>query len=130
MVLPNKGGYFLYTAYIVKAEPSSTIWTRCEVQVTPYGHGIDHYQKVYYSISEPGLSAVGDVRIPVPVFGAGHFIDVASVANPATIDLSSGSGVDLKIKNLLSDMQVHVVSRAEIYFGHPGFWNPPSGLIA
>src|SRR5205807_1647616 len=24
----------------------------------------------------------------------------------------------------------HVVSRAEIYFGHPGFWNPPSGLIA
>lgn len=116
------GKFFDYTFYIAVAGANPPVWYTCGAQVYTQGAFLDRFETAHFTVQVGSVTDEGALDVPLHSIASRDFIEVTSVTNPAKVDLSQSTGIELSLRNLLPDQDLLVEPSIQATASHPGYW--------
>jgi len=122
IVLGKFGQFFLYTFFLEDLQAGQKRWYQCTAQVSSRGAFLDRNIVVLFRVSHGANVDEGELELPVHSIAKQDFIGVVTRDIPAKANLSSPSGLEVTVHNLLSEMDVVVDGKVQVSSDHPNYW--------
>jgi hypothetical protein len=116
------GKFFDYTFYVAVAGSNPPVWYSCGTQVYTQGAFLDRSETAHFTVHVGDSIDDGALDIPLHSIASRDFIEITSVTNPAKVDLSQATGIELSLHNLLPDQDLLVEPSIQATASHPGYW--------
>lgn len=116
------GKFFDYTFYVAAAGANPPVWYTCGTQVYTQGAFLDRSETVHFTVHIGATTDDGVLDVPLHSIASRDFIEVTPKTNPAKVDLSQSTGIELSLHNLLTDQDLLVDPEIQATASHPGYW--------
>lgn len=116
------GKFFDYTFYVAATGAKPPVWYSCGTQVYTQGAFLDRSETAHFTIQVGDVIDDGALDVPLHSIASRDFIEITLVTNPAKVDLSQSTGIELSLHNLLPDQDLLVEPSVHATASHPGYW--------
>lgn len=116
------GKFFDYTFYVAVRGSNPPVWYSCGTQVYTQGAFLDRSEVAHFTVNVGSVTDDGSLDVPLHSIANGDFLEVASTTQPAKVDLSQPEGIQLSLRNVLTDLDLLVEPSVQATAAHPGYW--------
>jgi hypothetical protein len=116
------GKFFDYSFYLAVAGANPPVWYSCGTQVYTQGAFLDRSETAHFTVQIGNAVDDGALDVPLHSIASRDFIEITSATNPAKVDLSQSTGIELSLHNLLPDQDLLVETSIQATASHPGYW--------
>ena len=116
------GKFFDYTFYVAATHARPPVWYSCGTQVYTQGAFLDRSETAHFTVQVGDVTDDGALDVPLHSIASRDFLEITLVTNPAKVDLSQSTGIELSLHNLLPDQDLLVELDVHATASHPGYW--------